>query len=68
MMVLCEGLRRAEAMGKLCGSGLKKALETMTDFDPQGLMSPITFTSEDHRPTRSVRVYEYRGGRMRLRS
>ncbi len=66
MMVLCEGLRRAHARRELTGPGIKKALETLEDFDPYGLMPPITFTSDDHRPTMSVRVYEYSKGMMRL--
>jgi branched-chain amino acid transport system substrate-binding protein len=68
MMVLCEGLRRAEGNGDLSGPGLKKALETLISFDTQGLMPPVTFTSNDHRPSRSVRVYEYTRGAMRLRA
>jgi branched-chain amino acid transport system substrate-binding protein len=68
MMVLCEGLRRAEANGELHGPGIKKALETLKDFDTQGLMAPVTFTEHDHRPSMSVRIYEHSRGRMRPRA
>jgi branched-chain amino acid transport system substrate-binding protein len=67
MMVLCEGLRIAEARGELSGPGIKKALETLKDFDTQGLMPPVTFTADDHRPSMSVRVYEHARGSLRLR-
>jgi branched-chain amino acid transport system substrate-binding protein len=68
MMVLCEGLRRAEMRGELTGPGIKKALETLSDFDPQGLMPPISYTADDHRPSMAVRIYEYSGGKMLHRS
>ncbi len=68
MMVLCEALQRAEARGELNGPGIKRALETLSGFDTQGLTPPITFTAEDHRPNMTVRVYEYSGGRLHHRS
>ncbi len=68
MMVLCEGLRRAEAKDELHGPGIKRALETLKDYDPQGLMAPITFTATDHRPSMSVQVVEHARGRMRPRA
>ncbi len=67
MMVLCEGLRRAQSQGDLNGPGIKRALETLRDFDPQGLTPPITYTADDHRPNMVVRVYEYSRGRMEHR-
>jgi branched-chain amino acid transport system substrate-binding protein len=68
MLVLCEALWRAEERGELTGPGIKKALETLRDFDPQGLTPPLTYTSDDHRPSQAVRVYEYTGGAMRHRA
>jgi branched-chain amino acid transport system substrate-binding protein len=68
MMVLCEGLRRSETRGDLTGPGIKKALETLSDFDPQGLTPPISYTADDHRPSMAVRIYEYSGGKMLHRS
>ncbi len=64
MMVMCEGLKRADAAGDLTGPGLKKALETLRDFDTQGLTAPITYTSTDHRPNMSAKIYEYQDGKM----
>ena len=66
MMVLCEGLRLAQERRDLTGPGIRKALETLTNFDTQGLMPPITFTADDHRPTMTVRIYEYARRKMRL--
>ncbi len=63
MMVLCEGLRRADDAGELNGPGIKKALETLRNFDTGGLTAPITFTPTDHRPNMSAVVVEYVDGR-----
>ena len=64
MMVLCEGLRIAEARGELTGLGIKNALDTLKDFNTQGLTAPITITADDHRPNMVVRVYEFAGEKM----
>jgi branched-chain amino acid transport system substrate-binding protein len=64
MMVLCEALRRADASGELTGPGIKRALETLCEFDPQGLLPSVTYTPNDHRPSTAVRIYEFSGGRM----
>lgn len=64
MMVLCEGIRRANELGDLSGPGIKVALETLRNFDTLGLTSPVTFTPDDHRPSTAVRIVEYVGGRM----
>ncbi len=67
MMVLCEGLRRAQTQGGITGPAIKRGLETLRDFDPQGLMPAISFTPQDHRPSTAVRIYEFSRGRMRHR-
>lgn len=64
MMVMAEGLKRADAAGDLTGPGLKKALETLRDFDTGGLTAPITYTADDHRPNLSAKIYEYQDGKM----
>jgi branched-chain amino acid transport system substrate-binding protein len=68
MMVLCEGLRRAELRGELGGPSIRRELENLRDFDTQGLTAPITYTPKDHRPNLEVRIYEFSGGRMRRRA
>jgi branched-chain amino acid transport system substrate-binding protein len=67
MRILCEGLERAEEEGELNGPGIKRALESLREFDPDGLTPPLTITAADHRPSMSVLVYEYAGGGMRYR-
>ncbi len=55
---------RADKAGELTGPGIKKALESLKDFDTEGLTAPITFTSDDHRPNMSAKVYEFGDGKM----
>jgi branched-chain amino acid transport system substrate-binding protein len=46
-MLIEEALERAG--DNLTGEGLKNALETITDFDSDGIAPPITFSPKDHR-------------------
>jgi branched-chain amino acid transport system substrate-binding protein len=57
MLVMAEGLKRAQKAGQMNGPGLKKALETLRDFSTGGLTAPITFTPTDHRPNTTVSIY-----------
>jgi branched-chain amino acid transport system substrate-binding protein len=42
---------------EVTGRNLKTALETFRALESGGLTAPITFTTEDHRPTNRVRIY-----------
>jgi branched-chain amino acid transport system substrate-binding protein len=64
MMVMGEGLKRADKAGALNGPGLKAALETLKDLDTGGLTAPITFTSTDHRPSMTTYILEVKGGKL----
>jgi len=68
MMVLCEALKIADKKGELNGPGVKAALETFKDFDTGGLTSKLTYTTTDHRPNMSAKVYEYQGGKAVLKA
>jgi len=59
-----EGLRIADSKKQLTGEGVKKALETLKNFDTGGLTPPITYTYEDHRPTTKTTIYVIKGGKM----
>lgn len=61
-ILLCEALKRAG--DDLTGPGIKKALESFRDFDPMGLSSPVTYTSESHKPCSSLRIYQVKGGKL----
>ncbi|RQW78168.1 MAG: ABC transporter substrate-binding protein [Geobacter sp.] len=59
-----EGLKIADKNKQLNGEGVKKALETMKNFDTGGLVPPITYTADDHRPTTKTTIYVIKGGKM----
>ncbi|RMG61363.1 MAG: ABC transporter substrate-binding protein [Deltaproteobacteria bacterium] len=64
MMVMAEALKRADKAGELNGPGIKKALESLRDFDTGGLTAPITYTPNDHRPNMSAKIYKYENDKM----
>lgn len=59
-----EGLKIADKNKQLTGEGVKKALETLKNFDTGGLVPPITYTADDHRPTTQTTIYVIKGGKM----
>jgi branched-chain amino acid transport system substrate-binding protein len=59
-----EALKRADKAGQLTGEGVKKATETLKDFDLGGLTGHVTYTSADHRPTTRTPVYIIQGGKL----
>ena len=64
MAVMAEGLKRALDAGKpLSGENLKTALETMKDFDTGGVTTKLTFTPDDHRGSKALRLYQVKGGK-----
>jgi branched-chain amino acid transport system substrate-binding protein len=64
VVVWSEALRRADKAGQLTGEGVKKAAETLKDFDLGGLTSPVTYTSNDHRPSTKTPIYMIKGGKL----
>lgn len=63
-LVWAEGIRIADKNKQLNGEGIKKALETLKNFDTGGLVPPITYTATDHRPTTKSTIYVIKGGKM----
>jgi len=66
MLVMAEGIKRAQAKGKLGGEEIKAALETLRDFDPMGLTAPISYFPDDHRPNMTAYLYVFKGGKLEL--
>lgn len=63
MAVMAEGIRLTlEAGQELNGANLRKNLESITDFDTGGITSPITFTADDHRGSRSLIIFKVERG------
>ena len=64
MMVMWEGLNRADKAGELNGPGLKKALESLENFSTGELTAPITFTPTDHRPNTALRIFKMSNNKL----
>ncbi len=64
MAVMAEGIKRVLDQGKpVTGENLKAALETIKNFDTQGVTAPITFTPQSHRGNTALRIYQVQGGK-----
>jgi branched-chain amino acid transport system substrate-binding protein len=57
-----EAIKRAGASPT--GESIKRALESLRDFDTWGLTPPFTYTSEDHRPTNRARLVMIKDGKI----
>jgi branched-chain amino acid transport system substrate-binding protein len=66
VLMMAEGMRRADKAGKLNGPGLKEGLETLRGWTPGLGLPPVTLTATDHRPGSVVPIYRIRGGKFEL--
>jgi len=66
VLMMAEGMRRADRAGKLNGPGLREAFETFREWTPGLGRPPITLTPTDHRPGAVVPVYRIKGGKFEL--
>ena len=62
--VWVEALKRADKAGSLNGEGIKKAMETMSDYSVGGLAPNLTYTPADHRPTTRTPIYIVQNGKL----
>ena len=63
-LVIAEGLKRADKAGQLNGEGIKKALETLSNFDMGGLACNVTYTATDHRACTTTPIYQIKNGTL----
>ncbi|MCS7127043.1 MAG: ABC transporter substrate-binding protein [Thaumarchaeota archaeon] len=61
-MVLVEALRRAG--DDLSGENVRRAWESITNFDTKGLTPPLGFTPMDHRSTTTIWIWKIEGGKF----
>jgi branched-chain amino acid transport system substrate-binding protein len=64
VLVWSEALKRADKDKALNGEGVKKALESLHNFDLGGLTSNITYTATDHRPSTKTPIYMIQSGKL----
>jgi len=63
MAVLAEGIETVIGNGEeVTGENIKRALEGVTEMDMGGVTAPITFSAEDHRGAKAVRLYRVESG------
>lgn len=63
MDVMAEAIRLTLDAGmELTGPNIKATLETFEDYETGGILAPVTFTPEDHRSTRALRIYQVEDG------
>ena len=64
MAVMTEGIRRVvHDRLPLTGENIKAALEGLADFDTGSVTFPITFTGENHRGAKGMRLFRVEEGR-----
>jgi branched-chain amino acid transport system substrate-binding protein len=66
VLMMAEGMKRADRAGKLNGDGIKEALETLREWTPGLGRPPITVTPTDHRPGSVIPIYAIRRGKFEL--
>ncbi|HYB75312.1 MAG TPA: ABC transporter substrate-binding protein [Candidatus Sulfotelmatobacter sp.] len=66
VLMMAEGMKRADRAGKLTGDGIKEALETLREWTPGLGRPPITVTPTDHRPGSVIPIYVIRRGKFEL--
>jgi len=66
-LVLWEAIKRADKAGDLSGESiLKNGFETMDNFDIGLGIAPVSYNASDHRPGKTVTVYEIKEGKFDL--
>ncbi|RJP55097.1 MAG: hypothetical protein C4549_08925 [Deltaproteobacteria bacterium] len=63
-MLLCEGMKRAGR--DLTPDSCVEGMETIRDFDTQGICGPITFTPTNHKALDSVKLFKADPGSGKL--
>jgi branched-chain amino acid transport system substrate-binding protein len=56
MKVMAEGIKRVQ--GEVTGESLKKALETIKDYDTGGITGTITFSDKSHKGSLAARIFK----------
>ena len=62
--VWVEALKRADKAGALNGEGIKKAMETLSDFSLGGLGPNLTYTATDHRSATRTPIFMIKDGKL----
>ncbi len=64
ILTITEVLKRADKKGELSSEAVKAEFENLKDFDPKGIVPPITITSKDHAPATKAKIYQIQKGKL----
>lgn len=64
--VIVDNWTTYSRLGGFSGPSVRSALETLKDWDPEGLAPAITLTRSDHRPSTITRIMQIKNGRITL--
>jgi len=65
-MMLVKGIEMVVEKGEeITGENIKHELETLRNYDPAGLVPPISWYPDDHRPSMANRIYTVEGGKIK---
>ena len=63
MAIMAEGIRLVDEAGdEMTGENIRAALESIQNFDTQGVTAPISFSPTSHRGNNALRLFEVSGG------
>ncbi|RLI89295.1 MAG: ABC transporter substrate-binding protein [Archaeoglobales archaeon] len=66
-MMMLKGIQMVVDKGEeVTGENIKHELETLRDYDPEGLAPPISWFPYDHRPSMVNKIYTVREGKIEL--
>jgi len=63
MALMAEGIRRVDEAGNdMTGENIRAALETIQNFDTEGVTAPISFSATSHRGNNALRLFQVENG------
>lgn len=64
--VIVDNWTTYSRLGGFSGPSVRSALETLKEWDPEGLAPAVTLTRTDHRPSTITRIMQIKEGRITL--
>ncbi len=64
--VIVDNWATYSRLGGFSGPSVRSALETIKDWDPEGLAAPVTLARDDHRPSTTTRIVTVKNGRITI--
>ena len=68
MLTMAEAMRIAAEKGEITGPAIMEASRTLRDYDAMGLVPPVSFFPDDHRPNMAVNIFLMDNGQLNFLS